>query len=185
MFLLGSCSSRPCFSLFICVTSCCVLVAVSHILFLTLLITHSLQFFLALVSAILAHCRLVFCCLPKPRPRLPAIPLSHLYYCRRPRHADLIRLPPPTTMTPPMKTTMTTTTTTTMTMTTTSPPSVRYATFAIVVRGRMLTGDREQARHRGALGEAARFDWDRLARTISRGEGTGRRRPRRRRGRGE
>ena len=144
MFLSGSCSSRPSFSLFICLTSCWVSVHVSHISLLTLLISHSVQFFLAVVLAILAHCRLVFCCLPKPRPRLPAIPLSHLYYCHPPRHTNLIRL------LPPMTTTTVTTTTTTTTMTTTSPPSVRYATFAISVtrdtplvslRGSMRRGD--------------------------------------------
>ena len=67
--LLGSCITLPYFLLVFCLTSYSTKGYVSHELFWSILISHSVQFFLGLILAISLLCRLVFCCICKPHPR--------------------------------------------------------------------------------------------------------------------
>ena len=67
--LLGSCVTLPNFLLVFCLTSYSTKGYVSHDLFWSIPVSHSVQFFLGLILAISLLCRLVFCCIRKPHPR--------------------------------------------------------------------------------------------------------------------
>ena len=67
--LLGSCVTLPNFLLVFCLTSYSTKGYVSHELFWSIPVSHSVQFFLGLILAISLLCRLVFSCIRKPHPR--------------------------------------------------------------------------------------------------------------------
>ncbi len=67
--LLSSCITLPYFLLVFCLTSYSTKGYVSHKLFWSIPVFHSVQFFLGLILAISLLCRLVFCCIRKPHPR--------------------------------------------------------------------------------------------------------------------